>query len=234
MSTTYVFPEHPEALDVLKSAIVANPKDAKAHALLGDLYMSGGMEDAAMAEWNAARELNPAIPALLRNMGYTALDLEHSSERAIQYFQEGTRSDPQNAENYLGLERALTEAGHSPEERAAALQKYPGTNPPATMIFQLARDLADAGQYDAAQKELATRFISMEEGGASQIGVYLEIKLKQVRALAAAHHCDQARNVIQHLGDPVPELSLTKDALALALKSSRFEKEIAEAQAPCN
>jgi tetratricopeptide (TPR) repeat protein len=234
MPTTYVFPNRPESLDVLKSAIAANPKDANAHALLGDLYMSGGMEDAAMMEWNAARELNPVIPALLRNMGYTALDLEHSPERAIQYFQEGTKYDPQNAENYLGLERALSEAGHAPEERAAALQKYPGTNPPATMIFQLARDLADAGQYDAAQKELATRFISMEEGGASQIGVYLEIKLKQVRVLAAAHHCDQARHVIQRLGDPVPELSLTKDALTLALKSSRFQKEIAEAQAPCN
>ena len=73
MPANYVFPNRPETLDVLKRAIAANPKDANAHALLGSLYMSGGMEDAAMTEWNAARELNPAIPALLRNMGYTAL-----------------------------------------------------------------------------------------------------------------------------------------------------------------
>jgi hypothetical protein len=31
----------------------------------------------------------------------------------------------------------------------------------------------------------------------------------------------------------VPELSLTKDALALALQSHRTQKAIAEAQAPC-
>ncbi len=233
LSTVYVFPSRPESFDVLKHAISANSKDANAHALLGSLYMSGGMQDAAMAEWSLARERNPAIPALLRNMGYTALYSKRSPERAIEYFAEGTKSDAENAENYLGLERALREAGRPAEERVAALQKFPGANPPATLIYELARDLADAGRYDEAQKELATRFISLEEGGVSQLDVYLEIKLKQAHALAANHQCDAARSVIQHLGDPVPNLSLTKEALALALKWPRLQKEIAEVQAAC-
>jgi tetratricopeptide (TPR) repeat protein len=234
MPTNYVFPNRAESLDVLKRAISVNPKDANAHALLGSLYMSGGMHDAAMTEWNAARELNPAIPALLRNMGYTVLYAKQSPERAIQFFTEGTKSDAQNAEIYLGLEQALKEAGRSAEERVAALQKFPGPNPPATLIFELARDLADAGRYEEAQKELATRFISLEEGGASQLDVYLEIKLKQARALAAKQQCDQAHSLIQHLSsDPVPQLSISKNALALALQSPRTKKEIAEAQAAC-
>jgi tetratricopeptide (TPR) repeat protein len=234
MPTTYVFPNRPESFDVLRRALSLNPADANAHALLGSLYMSGGMEDAAMNEWSAAREINPAIPALLRNMGYTALYSEQSRERAIEYFTQGTKSDPQNAENYLGLERALREAGRPPEERAAALQKFPGSNPPARLIFQLARDLADAGRYDDAQKELATRFISLEEGGASQLDVYLEIKLKQAHALARAHRCEDARNLIQHVADPAPRLSLTGEALQLALKSPRTQEKVKEAQAPCN
>jgi tetratricopeptide (TPR) repeat protein len=234
MSTTYVFPSRAESIDVLKRALAWNPADANAHALLGSLYMSGGMQDDAMKEWNDARGLNPAIPALLRNMGYTALYLKQSPERAVELFTEGTKFDPQNAENYLGLERALGEAGRPPAERVAALQKFSGANPPATLIFQLARDLADAGRYDDAQKELATRFVSLEEGGASQLDVYLEIKLRQAHALAADHHCEEARNVIQHLGDPAPQLSLTKEALALAVKSQRVQKQIADAQAPCN
>jgi tetratricopeptide (TPR) repeat protein len=233
MPTTYVFPNRPESLDVLKRAISVNPKDANARALLGSLYMSGGMQDAAMAEWNAARELNPAIPALLRNMGYTVLYSKQTPERAIALFTEGISADAQNPENYLGLERALREAGRSPEERVAALQKFPGSNPPAKLIFQLALDLADAGRYEDAQKELATRFLSLEEGGASQIDVYLEIKMKQAHALSGKHECDEARTLIQHLNDPVPQLSLTKDALALALQSPRRQKEIAAAQASC-
>jgi len=234
MPTTYVFPSRADSFDVLKSAISANSKDANAHALLGSLYMSGGMQDAAMAEWNAARELNPAIPALLRNMGYTVLYAKQSPERAIELFTEGTKHDPQNAEVYLGLEEALKQAGRPPEERVAALQKFPGSNPPATLIFQLARDLADAGRYDDAQKELATRFISLEEGGASQLDVYVEIKLKEARTLAAKQQCDQARGVVQHLSsDAVPQLALTNDALALAMQSRRVQKEIAEVLAAC-
>jgi len=234
MPLTYVFPNRPESFDVLNRAMAANPKDASAHALLGSLYMSGGMLDSAMSEWNAARELNPAIPALLRNMGYAVLYSKQSPERAIGLFTEGTKYDSQNPENYLGLERALREAGRSPEERVAALEKFPGTNPPATLIFQLARGLADAGRYDEAQKELATRFISLEEGGASQLDVYLEIKLKQARALASSHHCDEVHNLFQHIGDPVPQLALTKDDLALALKSPRRQSEIGQVQSSCS
>ena len=166
-------------------------------------------------------------------MGYTVLDSKQSPDRAIAYFTEGIKYDSQNAENYIGLEQALREAGRPMEERVAALQKFTGPNPPATLIFQLARDLADAGHYDDAQKELATRFISLEEGGASQLDVYLEIKLKQARALATSHHCQEARSLIEHLGDPVPQLALTKEALALALHSQRMQNEIAEAQAVC-
>ncbi len=140
MPTLYVFPNRADSLDVLKRAIAVNPKDANAHALLGSLYMSGGMQDAAMKEWNTARELNPAIPALLRNMGYTVLYEKQSPERAIEYFAEGIQFDVENAELYLGLEKALRESGRSPEERVAALEKFPGPNPPAGMIFQLARD----------------------------------------------------------------------------------------------
>jgi tetratricopeptide (TPR) repeat protein len=233
MSTTYVFPNRPESVDVLKRALSLNPGDANAHALLGSLFMSGGMEDAAMAEWNAARALNPAIPALLRNMGYTALYSKQPPDRAIELFTDGIKYDPQNAENYLGLERALREAGRPMEERVAALQKFQGRNPPTRLIFQLTRDLADAGRYDEAQKELATRFISLEEGGASQLDVYLEIKLKQGRSFASNHHCEESRNLIEQLADPAPQIGATKDALTLAIHSPHRQKEIAEIQASC-
>ncbi len=233
MPTNYVFPNRPESFDVLKRALSANPGDANAHALLGSLYMSGGMEAAAMKEWGAARALNPAIPALLRNMGYTVLYLKQSPERAIELFRQGTSADPLNAENYLGLELALRQAGRPPAERVAALEKFSGPTPPAALIFQLARDLADAGRFEEAQQELATRFISLEEGGASQLDVYLEIKLKQARALVATQQCGQARALIEHLGDPVPQLSLTKEALDLELQSKRMQKEISEIEAAC-
>jgi tetratricopeptide (TPR) repeat protein len=231
--TTYVFPNRPESFDVLKHALAANPKDANAHALLGSLYMSGGIEEAAMTEWEAARALNPAIPALLRNMGYTVLYSKGSPEQAAELFIEGTRAEPANAENYLGLEKALKAAGRSPVERAAALQKYPGQSPPAQLVFQLARDLAEAGRFEEAQRALATHFVSREEGGASRTEVYVEIKVLEAKSLAQKNQCGAARTLIQHLTDPVALLSLTKDALALELQSKNAREAIGAIDATC-
>src|SRR3974390_805510 len=95
MPTTYIFPNRPESFDVLKRAIAINPRDANAYALLGDLYMSGGMEEEAMKQWGAARATDPKLPALLRNMGYTALYLKQPPQRAIEYFADGVKYDPQ-------------------------------------------------------------------------------------------------------------------------------------------
>jgi tetratricopeptide (TPR) repeat protein len=233
LPTTYVFPNRPESFDVLKHALAANPKDANAHALLGSLYMSGGMQEAAMMEWEAARTLNPAIPALLRNMGYTVLYSKGSPERAAELFIEGTRAEPTNAENYLGLEKALKAAGRSPDERAATLQKYPGQSPPAQLVFQLARDLAEAGRFAEAQRALATHFVSREEGGASRTEVYVEIKVLEAKSLAQKSQCGAARTLIQHLTDPVAQLSLTKDALALELQSKNARQAIEAIDATC-
>jgi len=233
MPTTYIFPNRPESFDVLSRAITLNPRDANAHALLGNLYMSGGMEEQAMKQWSLARAINPALPALLRNMGYTALYLKQPPERAIEYFTDGVKYDPQNAENYLGLERALKDAGRPAVEQAAALQKFPGQHPPEVLVFQLARDLAEAGQYDAAVKELADHFVSMEEGGASRLSVYLEIRLIEAKALANARKCAGALLTVDTLGKAVPQLSLTAEELSQGLQGKRVKDAIAEIGKSC-
>jgi len=226
MSTIYIFPNRAESLDVLKRAVAVNARDANAHALLGDLYMSGGMEDEAIKEWNLARAINPALPALLRNLGYTALYLRQPPAYAIEYFTDGVQYDPQNAENYLGLERALKEAGRPPAEQAAALQKFPGQHPPAVLVFQLARDLAEAGQFEAAVSELADHFVSMEEGGASRLSVYLEIRLTEAKALAANGNCGEAGGIVSHLVDAVPPLSLAADEMVQGLQTKSVKEQI--------
>jgi tetratricopeptide (TPR) repeat protein len=233
MSTTYVFPNRAESLEVLRRAIAVNANDANAHALLGDLYMSGGMEREAMEEWSVARGLNPAIPALLRNMGSTAMYLRQPPEKAIELFTDGVNYDAQNAENYLGLERALKAAGRPAAEQAAALRKFPGKHPPAVLVFELARDLAEAGEYEAAVRQLADHFVSMEEGGASRLSVYLEIQLTQAKALAAAGKCGPAKTIVDHLGDPVSQLSLTAEELAEGLQAKRVKEQIAVLEQRC-
>ena len=72
-STRYVFPNRALSLVVLRRAVEANPGDATAHFLLGSLYLSEGRADEALAEWEMARALDPKIPVLHRNIGFTLL-----------------------------------------------------------------------------------------------------------------------------------------------------------------
>ena len=71
MSTRYIFPSRPETFPVLHAALQANPQDATARFLLGSLYLSGGMAEAAQREWEQARRLDRKIPVLHRNLGLT-------------------------------------------------------------------------------------------------------------------------------------------------------------------
>jgi hypothetical protein len=234
MPTAYVFPSRPERLEVLRRAIAADPKDATAHFLLGSLFMTGGMVEEALAEWESARQIRPEIPTLLRSMGYATLASHGSPERALELFTEGTKLDPRNAGVYLGLERALQAAGRPVEDRIHALKMFPSNqNPPSELVFQLARDLAEAGRFDDAEQELASHFVAREEGGIGLRQVYLDIRMREARALSEKGHCDNARELIHHLSDPAPPLSLTQGELALELKSASRQKEIVSIEDTC-
>jgi tetratricopeptide (TPR) repeat protein len=234
MPMAYVFPNRPEELEVFRRAIAANPKDASAHFLLGSLYMAGDMVEQALAEWESARQIRPGIPTLLRSMGYAILVSHGSAERALELFTEGTKLDPNNASVYMGLEQAMKAAGRPVEDRVNALKMLPvDQTPPSEMVFQLARDLAEAGRFDEATQQLASHFVAREEGGIGLRQVYLDIRTQEARARAGQGRCDAARELVRHLSDAAPTLSLTQGELALELKSESRQKELAAIENIC-
>jgi tetratricopeptide (TPR) repeat protein len=211
MPTAYVFPNRAETLDVLLHAIAHDPADATAHFLLGSVYLSGGMMDQAMEAWETARELNPRIPVLHRNMGYTLLHAGASPERAIALFSEGTRVDERNVGLYFGLDQAMTRAGRSPGERADAMLAYPDlASMPASLVYQLARTLADAARFEEAENLFRERFFPREEGGTNVREVYLDVRVERAEALGAAGQCEEALNVVDRLNQEVAGLSFTR------------------------
>ena len=121
MSTRYVFPSRAESFPVFRAALEANPQDATARFLLGSLYLSGGMADAARAEWDQARRLDRKIPVLHRNLGLTLLHVGHDAKAALEVFLEGMDADPANIDLYLGADQAMNALGRPATERIAAL-----------------------------------------------------------------------------------------------------------------
>ena len=86
---------------------------------------------------------------------------------------------------------------------------------------------------DAAVKELADHFVSMEEGGASRLSVYLEIRLTEAQALAKAKKCAEAKRIVGHLGESVPQLSLSADELSQGLQAKRVKDDLANLEKAC-
>jgi tetratricopeptide (TPR) repeat protein len=234
MSTTYVFPHRPQTLPVLGRALKANPNDATAHFLLGSLYLSGGMADRAIHEWEETRRLEPRRAVLHRNLGLTLIQSGGDLEHAREVLTEGLSVDPTNSQVYLGLDQALELLGRPAADRVASLQSYPDLPAmPPVLVFKLALALAEEGRFDEAERLFAGRFFPREEFGTNVRAVWLEVRLQRALALAVAGKAMDALVVVQSLGEPVPGLEFTRCGLGAFIEEARVQDILAEIHTRC-
>jgi tetratricopeptide (TPR) repeat protein len=229
-STRYVFPNRPESLVVLRRATEANPEDATAHFLLGSLLLSGGQSDAAIGEWEKARSIESKLPVLHRNIGFAQLYARGAAQEALGVFQEGMSVDPTNVELYLGADQALSLLGRGPEERIAALRRYPETPLPSALVFKLSLALAEAGRFAEAEALFPGRFFPREEFGTNVRQVYLEVKLRQAFALAREGRKAEAAALAATFGQSVPGFDFTRDGMRPFVDAPRFQLYSGELQ----
>jgi tetratricopeptide (TPR) repeat protein len=137
-STKYIFPSGATSYQVLKSALAANPDDANANYLLGTLEFSVDMTDAGLENWKHAQQLHPQIPALDRDIGLALLQIKGDTEGALAAFKRGVEvDDPNNLDNYFGLDQTLSLLKHPAAERVAALGHYPDlANMPTDLFYE--------------------------------------------------------------------------------------------------
>jgi tetratricopeptide (TPR) repeat protein len=230
-STRYVFPNRPESVVVLRRALEVEPKDATAHFLLGSLHLSGGRTDEALAEWETARALDAKIPVLHRDIGFTHLYARGDAAGALRAFEDGMMADPENVELYEGADQALSLLRGAPQDRIAALRRYPGSPLPSRLVYKLALALAEAGRFAEAEALFPGRFFPREEFGTNVRQVYLEVKLLQAFALARAGRKDEAKALAASFGQPAPGFDFTKDGMKPFADAPRFQYYWGELQA---
>jgi len=224
MSTRYVFPSRAESFPVLRAALQANPQDATARYLLGSLYLSGGMADAAQKEWEQARRLDRKIPVLHRNLGLTLLYVGQDPKAALDVFLEGMDADPTNLDLYLGADQAMSVLGRPAAERIAALSRYPdhATMPPS-LVEKLALALAEGGRADEGEALFAGRFFPRAEQGTNVRQVYVEVELQKGLERVRAGRGEEAAAIARGLGREVPGVAFTRDGLDAFLATPRSQ-----------
>ena len=234
LSTNYVFPNRPEDLEVLRTAARLNSQDATAHYLLGTLYFSRGLTREALSEWEQARMLNPQIPVLHASLGRALLHEEDDPEKALSVFQEGLRADPANIELYTGMDQALSILRRPPQERVAALERYPDhAHIPSNLVYELILNLVEAGEFEKAEALFHNRFFPREEGGINVREVWLELEVQRATSFARSGRCAEAVGLVDHLAEPVPDLPFTQDGLEPFLRSARFSYLIGNVYKVC-
>jgi tetratricopeptide (TPR) repeat protein len=232
--TTYVFPSRRSTYQVLNAALTADPDDATARFLLGSLYLSSGLSDAAIESWQRIRHTQPPLPILHRNLGLALLQrADYPGARAV--LQEGLVADKNNVEIYLTLDGVLSALEASPHERAAALGRFPagGTDVPASLVFKRALALAEAGDAAGAGDLFRDRFFPREEGGTSVRTVFAQVRLTSARVDADAGKCDAAIKTLRSLSTEQTGLPFTKGGLADALASPLLAQQVGDVESKC-
>jgi tetratricopeptide (TPR) repeat protein len=222
LSTLYVFPNTVEDLQALRAAIRVNEKDATAHYLLGTWYLARGKTEAALSEWQQARKINRRIPTLQASIGLALLRTKRDFAGALNTFDEGIENDPSNFVNYSGAVAAMAVLAKSAAERVKMLERYPDlSSMPTPLIYELALNRAEAGNYEGAIDLFRDHFFGSEEGGTNVREVWIEVKQQQAMGLARMGRCEQALTEVRALGSPVPGFVFTQDGLQPFLNSVR-------------
>jgi hypothetical protein len=132
------------------------------------------------------------------------------------------------------MDQALSLLARPATERAAALARYPNlANMPTEMVYELALNRAEAGDYDDAISLFHNRFFAREEGGTNVRQVWLEVRLQKVLALGKARKCDAALSAAQQLGSAVSGLAFTQDGLEPYLNSARTQYLLGSMESQC-
>jgi len=166
MPTDYVFPFQYETIDVLRHAIKANPRDARALYYLANLLYDWQPEESVKL-WEASGALDPSFAIVHRNLAIAYMHQKSGSDlnKAIAELEKAVSSDRKYALHFTELDELYEQARTPIENRLPLFERN------QSIIAQrddaLNRELAlmvATGKYDEAIQILAGRWFAVAEG----------------------------------------------------------------------
>jgi tetratricopeptide (TPR) repeat protein len=189
-SPEYVFPFQDENIPVLRSAIAANPNDARTCYYLGDLLYDWQPE-VSTTLWEKSSTLDPNFSITWRNLAiaYQHSQIDNSQAKAIASLEKAVASPNPYPSNFSELDK-LYEITYTPvQKRLAVLEKNQNLvikNDEA--LGSLINLKTFSGKADEAIKMLQVRTFSIWEGdtpfnsGQAWLDANLVLGLKQLNA----------------------------------------------------
>jgi tetratricopeptide (TPR) repeat protein len=124
-SPDYVFPFQSEAIAVLRHAIAANPRDARARYYLGNLLFDWQPAEA-VALWEQSAALDPGFPIVWRNLAqaYAHSGNADGRARAIAALEKAVALSDAYPTHFAELDQLYSADGQPAEKRLALLERH--------------------------------------------------------------------------------------------------------------
>jgi tetratricopeptide (TPR) repeat protein len=198
-SPDYCFPARLEEIAILRQAIAANPKDARAHYYLGNLLYDRRRHREAIALWEKSVRLDPSHAVAWRNLGLGCYNALGRPAKARHAYDRAFAADPDDARLFferdqlwkrLGLPR--TRRLRAVEARRDLVARRDDLTAEYCMLLNL------AGRHEDALAVLEARRFQPWEGGEGLVfGQYVRTRLALGRAALAA---GDGRAALGHFG----------------------------------
>src|SRR5690242_7285330 len=125
MPSDYCFPSRLEEIEILESAMRANPRDAKVPYYLGNLFYDRRRHREAIRLWERSAKLAPAFSVVWRNLGIGYFNILRNPAKAKAAFERAFRANPGDARLFYARDQLWKRLGDKPEKRLRALEKFP-------------------------------------------------------------------------------------------------------------
>lgn len=218
--TDYCFPARLEEIAILQDAMRANPRDARAPFLLGNLLYDRRRHREAIALWQQAVRIEPRNAVAWRNLGLGACNILRQPALARRAYERAFRAAPRDARLLYERDQLWKRLGIAPARRLRELERH------ATLVRQR-DDLSvefcalqnQLGRPERALPVIIRRHFQPWEGGEGQaLGQHVRTHLALGRralaagdsaaaitcfqtALTAPDNLGEARHLLANQGD---------------------------------
>jgi tetratricopeptide (TPR) repeat protein len=190
----YCFPARLEEIGILRHAIAANPRGARAAFYLGNLLYDRRRHSEAIASWKRAARLEPANAIAWRNLGIAYFNIERAASKARAAYEKAFRANPTDARLLYERDQLWKRLGESPARRLTELKRHPDlVRSRDDLSVELCVLLNLVGQPEQALARLASRKFQPWEGGEGQaVGQHVRTHLALGRRALEAQRTDDA------------------------------------------
>jgi tetratricopeptide (TPR) repeat protein len=226
----FVFPSRLAEMNVLETAMAANPADARAPYYLGNFLYDRGRHRDAAAQWENAAALDPDFATTWRNLGIAFYNVEQNAQKSREAFRRARIAAPRDARILYEEDQLRKRLGDDPEQRLAILEADSALVAQRDdLSVELAALYNHAGRPERALEFLDSRQFQPWEGGEGLVlGEYVRAQLLLGTALLAKGNTKSAIVCFEAADHPPQSLNEARHLLA---NSSNIEFWLGEAWA---